>query len=202
MVACAILVFAVLYIRFYNKQSEVLPPYPLDALPTSFGGFLGADNFSPVRDFYDHSADEWILRNYTRTPEDKPIRVFVGYWKSQNELKKVTAPRYTAGGWGYYWIKTKPVPFGSSTAGLREFLNEKGQEKELVYYCYILDKKVISDEYHLKFLSMVSSLFYGRNNAWVLRVSMPVTNEWTVEQAEKYEEEFISELIPLLQKYM
>lgn len=201
-IACAILIIASLYIRAHSKEVRISSPQPIASFPLELRGFLGEKTFPSYKNFHDPSADEWILRIYTKKKEDMPIRVFIGYWENQDETKKINPPRYTSGGWEYYWIKTKSLSLGSRTVNLKEFLNERGLEKELVYYCYIVNGKIISNEYYLRFLSMLNSLLYGRSNAALLRISSPVTDNWSIEKAESYEEDFIKGILPILLEYV
>ncbi len=201
-IACAILILSSLFIRGHSTEAKTLSSQPIVNFPLEIEEFHGKTVFPSDKNFHDPSADNWILRIYLKKGHNKPIRVFLGYWESQNEGKRVNSPRYTIGGWEYYWIKTKSVTLGSKTVKLKEFLNEHGPEKELVYYCYIVDGKIISSEYRFRFFSMLSSLLTGRNNAALLRISMPVTDEWTVEKAEVYEEDFLRAILPLIQEYI
>ncbi len=201
-IACTILILSSLYVRGHGTEVKTPSSQPIVNFPSEIDGFLGKTVFPSDKNFHDPSADNWILRIYTKKGHNKPIRVYLGYWESQNEWKRINPPRYTMGGWGYYWIKTKSVSLESKTVTLKEFLNERGHEKELVYYCYIVDGKIISSEYRFRFFSTLSSLLTGRNNAALLRVSMPVTDEWTVEKAEVYEEDFLKTILPLIQEYI
>jgi EpsI family protein len=84
----------------------------------------------------------------------------------------------------------------------KEYLNERGEEKELVYYCYIVDGKVIPDEYRFRFLKAVNSLLYRRNNAALLRVSVPITSDFPIEMAEPYIEDFLKDFLPIVKEYL
>jgi len=200
--ACIILILSVLYVRGYNKETKIPPLQPITGFPSEFKGFHGKDVRPSYKNFHDPSADEKALRIYTKNGDDKLIRVFIGYWENQNEKKKISPPRYTGNRWGYYWIKTRTVSIASNKVKLKQFLIERGHEKELVYYCYIVNGKIVSSEYHLRLLNLLNSFLYGRNNAAVLRISMPVTDDWPIEKAEVYEEIFIKEILPLLLEYV
>lgn len=200
-IACAVLIMAILYTRGYNREIKKPSLQPIRSLPLVIGSYSGQDVYPVVNNFLDLSADEWILRVY-RKNDGKPIGVFVGYWENQNEKKRIRSPRYTNWDWKYYWIKTRPVVIGSAAIRLKEFLSERGNEKELVYYGYIVNGKIIGSEYHLRFLNMLNMLIRAKSNAAVFRVSVPVTDVFTLAQAEAYEDEFIKAVLPLLLKYI
>lgn len=200
-IACVVLIIAIFYTKGYSREIKKPSLQPIRSLPLVFESYTGEDVHPSVNSFFDPSADEWILRVY-RKNDGKPIGLFAGYWENQNEEKRIRSPRYTSGDWKYYWIKTRPVVIGSAAIRLKEFLNERGNEKELVYYGYIVNGKIIGSEYHLRFLNMVDMLLHAKSNAAVFRVSVPVTDVFTLERAEAYEDEFIKVVLPLLLKYI
>jgi EpsI family protein len=199
-IACAILIIAGLYLRIPRGETGISPSQPIADFPFEFSVYRGENIFSYNN--YNSSADQRVQRVYKKEGVDMPVDVSLEYWASQNETKRVVSPRYTGSGWEYYWIKTRTLSIDSGPVNLKEFLNERGSEKELVYYCYIIDGKIISDEYQLRLSSFLNSLLYGRSNIAVLRVSMPVTEQWSVENAESFQENFLKALLPILREYI
>ena len=86
---------------------------------------------------------------------------------------------------------------------VREFLNENenGRDKELTYYCYVIDGRFIADELQYRMTRMMTSLLHGRNNAGLVRISVPVTEDFTLEQAEAYAESFLREFMPIVREH-
>lgn len=199
-IACAILIIASLYLRIPRGKFEIPSSRPIADFPFELSGFRGESIFSYTN--YNTSADQTVRRIYKKEGVEMPVNVFIEYWTSQSETKRVVSPRYTMSGWGYNWIKTKTLPIDSGSINLKEFLNERGSKKELVYYCFIINKKIVSDEYQLRLHSFLNSLLHGRSNIAVLRVSMPVTEQWSAENAESFEENFLKELLPVLKEYI
>ena len=201
--ACAILILASVYTKWLIKEVSIPLMQPLAHMPSVVAGFIGDNVATSLRDSNYDSSDVKLLRIYKRKGEDVLIQVFLGYWESENETKRISSPRYTKEGWGYYWTKTKTLIIGDNNKiQLKEFLNERGEEKELVYYCYIIDGKVVPDEYRFRFLKAVSSLLYRKNNAALLRVATPITSDFPVEAAEPYIEEFLKDFLPVVKEYL
>jgi hypothetical protein len=142
--ACIILFVANFYLKDYNQKIKILPSKSITNIPLELRQFSGKDVIPTYNNFYDPSADESILRVYIKKGDNRPIHVFIGYWGIQNEKKKIHPPRYTSNQWGYYKIESKPILLGSKKVKLKRFLMEKGFERKLVYYCYIIDERVIS----------------------------------------------------------
>lgn len=201
--ACVTLILAGFYTRWLIKEVRIPLMQPLAHVPIAFGDFVGENVYFSSEDSNYNSSDVKILRIYKKRGENTPLNIFAGYWETEDEIKRIRSPRYTIEGWGYYWTKTKALITSSNNrAEFKEFLNERGEEKELVYYCYIVDGKVVPDEYRFRFLKAVNSLLYRRNNAALLRVSVPVTGDFPVEVAELYIEDFIRSFLPLLKDYL
>ena len=201
--ACLILLIAIVYMNNLSRESRVLLAVPLEHLPQEFGEFKGQD-VSPSKIAFDEpTADARIVRVYKGNREDHPIHVFVGYWENQNEAKRIKSPSYVAEGWGYYWIKTIKVDQGSDKeVEVKEFLSERGEKRELVYYCYIIKGKVVADDYRSRVMTMMNSLVHGKNNEALLRVAVPVTIDVPLERAEQYGEAFIHDFLPLLGSHL
>jgi EpsI family protein len=184
-------------------MSAIDIPRELEQIPDEVGKYIQSDSIQPFGDIYNPTADNSILREYLKNGEYRPIYIYVGYWGSQDEQKKIRSPRYTTEKWGYYWIKTKTLMIGDNDKiQLIELLNERGNEKELVYYAYIIDGKVVPDEYRYRFLKAVNSLLYRKNNAALLRVSTPITSDFPVEVADSYIEDFLRDFLPIVKEYL
>jgi EpsI family protein len=201
--ACAILILASVYTRWLIKEVRIPLMRPLAQMPSEVSGFIGENVSTSSQDSNYDSSDVKLLRIYRKYGDNILINVFVGYWESEDEIRRIRSPRYTTEGWGYYWTKTKSLSLGDNNKiQLKEFLNERGEEKELVYYCYIIDVKVIPDEYRFRFLKAVTALLYRKNNAALLRVSTPITSEFPVEMAEPYIEDFLKDFLPIVKEYV
>ena len=201
--ACAILILASGYTKWLIKEVSIPLMQPLDQIPIEVGEFVGENVSTFSQDSNYDSSDVKILRIYKRKGENALINVFLGYWEKEDEIRRIRSPRYTTEGWGYYWIKTKSVMTSSNNSmQFKEFLNERGDQKELVYYCYIINGKVVPDEYRFRFLKAVSSILYRKNNAALLRVSVPLTSDFPVEGAEMYIEDFIKDFLPVVKEYL
>ena len=201
-ISCAFLIFTIFYLMERREEKEIPPTKDIISFPREVKGFNGKDINPSYADFYGSAADSWILRAYTKNGDDRPIGIFIGYWERQDEIKKIKPPRYLNEQGSYTGIKTKSFKSGSMSISLKEFLNEKKHGKELIYYCYVIDKKIISSEYYFRYLNMRNKLLYGRNNAALLSFSMSVTDDWPVEKAEFYQEKFITDVLSILLQYI
>jgi EpsI family protein len=201
-ITCALLIAASFYLKIQRHEIKVPSQYPITSIPFQLSNFRGQNDRNYDHSFFDTSADKRILRNYTRDGDDKSVLFYLGYWENQDEHKRIKLPRYTDDQWSYLQLGTKLIAVGSDSIRIKKFLNERGSRKELVYYSYVINGKITANDYYFRFLKLMNSLLYGRTNAAVMRISMPVTNQWPLEKAEAYEEEFLREILPLLLEYV
>lgn len=200
--ACILLVLSIIFTgTLENIQRKIALSLPLSELPEEVAGFTG-ENVYPKEEIAKHnSADNWILREYKTRDGKLSMLVFVGYWEYQNEKKVIFSPRYITG--AQYFFKQKTIlNKQNDTFTLNSFVHDNNQQKELVYYCFLMDGKVIPDDYKFRFLRMINSLLYRKNNAALLMVSVPVTSDFPVEAAELYIEDFIKAFLPILNDYL
>jgi EpsI family protein len=200
--ACGILIAVMLFLHGL-AASKVPLVRPLEDLPSQFDHYSGHETLSAERTYDRGSADTWIFRTYTGGNMENPIHVFVGYWGRQDDDKRIKSPRYVREGWGYYWTRAKKVAhIRGNEIQLMEFLNEKGSQKELVYYCYFADGVIFNSEYELRLRNMLSALLKRQTNAAVMRVAVPVTGDQPLENVERHTEQFIEKFIPLVHGHL
>lgn len=200
--ACILLILSIIFAgTFENIQRKIALSLPLSELPEKVVGFVG-ENVYPKEELAKlQSADDWIVREYKRQDKDEPMLVFVGYWENQNENKVIFSPRYIIG--AQYAFRQKAVSNEKNDRVVfNSFVLDNNQQKSLVYYCFLMNGRVIPDDYKLRFLRMVNSLFYRKNNAALLRVSMPITSDFPVEMAEPYIEDFLKDFLPIVKEYL
>ena len=200
--ACILLILSIIFTgTFENIQRKIALSLPLSELPEKVDGFVG-ENVYPKDELAKlQSADSWIVREYQRQDKDNPILVYVGYWERQNERKVIFSPRYITG--AQYFFKQKTISNKQNNRFVfNSFVLDNNQKKELVYYCFLMDGKIIPDDYQFRFKRMVNSLLYRRNNAALLRVSAPITSNFPVEAAEAYIEDFLKDFLPIVKGYL
>ncbi len=197
LIAFLLLLGAGFAVRHLGAETRVPLAKPLNTVPLEFVGVTGHD-LQPAGSFqYDAKADTWIIRKYSSEPKLPQLSVYVGYWENQNEGKGILSPRYTRDGWNFYWIKKKQILIPSEGAiYMNEFLNEKGSEKELTYYSYLIGDRFIADENRYRLMRMMNAVLHGRSNAALVRITIPVTDDFPLERAETYAESFLREFLP------
>jgi EpsI family protein len=197
-----VLIITALFVHGHRKNIRVHSSKDIADIPYVIGSFNGVSIPPSSATYHDPSADQWIQRSYVKNSSEIPINVYIGYWENQNESKRIKPPRYSEGRWEYYWTKTKKINIKYKKGNLRELLNERDDQKELVLYCYIVNGRIFSSEYYLRYLNMVNLLINNKSNAALLRISIPISEGLTVESAEMYGENFFKEILTILYEYI
>ncbi len=199
LIACILLVCAGFVLRHLGAETRVPLKKPLSAIPLEFLGGIGREL---QRSAGSQSADTWIFRQYTSEPKVPRLSVYVGYWENQHDGKSIGSPRYTRDGWSFYWIRKKQIAIPSeSLVNVTEFLNEKGSEKELTYYSYLINGRYIADENHYRLMRIMNSVLHGHSNAGLVIITIPVTDDFPVDRAETYVESFLREFLPIIKTH-
>ena len=200
-IACIFLVLTIAYVKTQGSQLKIPLPMSFENLPLEFEEFAGENIYRYEEIAKYESADNWILREYKKNSDDISMLVFIGYWENQNENKLIVSPRYVSGAQTFVREKTIEDKHNNKSV-LNEFLTDGKKGKEVIYYCFFMDGKGIPDDYQFRFKRMVNSLLYRRNNAALLRVSTPITNDFPVEDAELYIEDFLKDFLPIVKEFL
>jgi EpsI family protein len=196
-VSLALLLVAGLLVNRLEAANPVEVLRALDSLPVEVGDYHGREAFSAEMNYRADTADTSVYRTYVARETAQLVHVYVGYWKNQSKKKRIKLPRYVFEGWGYYWMKKRHLPsdiYGKML--FHEFLNEGRNRKELVYYSYIVNGKIRSNDYWLRGMNMWNALFHNRNNAAVVRVSSFLVDGEPVDRAEERVENFLQSFMP------
>ncbi len=202
LIACLLLLGAGFAVRHLGGETRVMLAKPLNTVPLAFAGVTGRD-VQPAGSFqYDAKADTWIIRQYMKEPKGPRLSVYIGYWENQNDGKSIGSPRYTRDGWSFYRIRKKQILITpESSLDVTEFLNEKGSEKELTYYSYLIGGRFIADENRYRLMRIMNAVLHGRSNAGLVIITMPVTDDFSLDRAEIYAESFLRELLPIVKAH-
>ena len=189
---CAILLGALLLVERIEARVPVPLQRPLTSIPMKHEGFSGRDASTAEKNYQASTVDASVYRTYFEEGGLRPVHLYVGYWEAQDEAKKIKLPRYVFDGWGYYWMKEKLLVSPEwGRMPFKEFLNEDARRRELVYYSFVVNGKMMSNEYQLRIVNMLNALLHDRSNAAVIRVSSFLARDETVEEAEERVERFI-----------
>jgi EpsI family protein len=99
------------------------------------------------------------------------------------------------------------VPSGDGTARsvrVNRVVIEKGLERQLVYYWYQSQGRVVASEYWGKFYSVVDAVRHNRTDGALVRVMLvvPGPSSDALAESDRKALDFVSTLFPLLSNYL
>jgi EpsI family protein len=174
-------------------------PLPLAAVPMTIGAWHGSDaepfDAETMRIL---AADTTINRTYA-SASHTPVGFYAAYYAQQRPGVSIHSPLHCLPGTGW-----EPLDVSSRTMDsedglqvpVRRMLVRKEHEQALVLYWYSIHGRIVANELHSKFWLLHDSLRYGRSDAALIRLSVPVSG--SVESAERDALAFGRALLPTL----
>lgn len=198
-VARALLVLFVLAATTAFTASRTAPsprPVALDALPLRVAAWQGAD--APPLDAETRrvlAADAYVTRTY-ESAAAIPVDLYVAYYAQQRPNVSIHSPLHCLPGTGWEPLDVSTVDLASGGAPVRarRLLVRKNLDRAVVLYWYAIHGRVVADEIASRFVLLRDSLFAGRSDAALVRVSTPV--HASVERAEGDAIAFARALLP------
>jgi len=177
-VTAGILLGASVLLHTVSHGEPVVPRQPLRELPYIFANWRGQER--PVQE---QSVQVLGVSDYTNRvyfePADAPIQLYIGYYASQKTGDTIHSPKNCLPGSGWDPIKsgytTIPISGGQDIA-VNEYVIQKDQEKQLVFYWYQGRGRVIASEYSGKFWMIMDAITRNRTDGALVRVITPMND--------------------------
>lgn len=158
--------------RWQMKPADVPRAVSLDQLPLELGSWHGRRAADYTTDVVAAlGVDEYVNRGYA-TDDGAQANLYVGYYRSQQQGASIHSPLNCLPGAGWEPERVERVTFGRGTA--RKVTVRKGPRRFAVVYWYQTPTRVEGDEYRSRLYTVLDTLRYGRNDAALVRVMVPV----------------------------
>ncbi len=144
------------------------------------------------------AADASLNRTYA-SASHTPVGFYAAYYAQQRPGVSIHSPLHCLPGTGWEPLDVSARTLENrdgSTVSIRRMIVRKQGDQALVFYWYAIHGRVVGDELHSKFWLLHDSLRYGRSDAALIRLSVPVTD--SVESAEGDALAFGRALLPTL----
>lgn len=118
---------------------------------------------------------DYLYRSYS-DQEGHKIGLYIGYHSGGPESGPIHSPKHCLPGSGWFEISEKQVDLriGNSLLPTVQAIYQKGSQKELFIYYYLVKGEVLTNEYALKLAEIKNSILYKRRDSAFIRVSLPV----------------------------
>ena len=142
---------------------------------------------------------EYVMINY-QNQQHRPVNFYVAYYASQRKGVSPHSPKVCIPGGG--WEIAKFSRTRVDEMPVNRVLIRKGTQDQIVYYWFEERGTPIANEYLKKWMLFKDALFLNRTDGSLVRVTTPVMNDETLEDADLRAQEFIrisrNQLIQLL----
>lgn len=159
-------------LRWQLRPVAVTQPASLATLSLTFGewqGRRGADYAPDVVKAL--GVTEYVNRAYV-TRDGRGANLYVGYYRSQQQGASIHSPLNCLPGAGWEPETVDRVPFATGAAHLVSV--RKGAQRLMVLYWYQSATRIEGDEYRGRFYAAIDTMRYRRNDAALVRVTVPI----------------------------
>jgi EpsI family protein len=176
---CLILAVQAVASRRLDVVERDLPLPGLHSLPFQIGNWqAGEERALSPSEAETLRPDEYILRDYGSQDGQKPINLFVAYFKSLQNTYGPHSPRIClpGSGWLVRSAKTTNVKIANRPEGMpvNEYVMEKGPDQIFVVYWYQNNRSIWADEYWEKLRMLPDLLRYKRSDVSLVRLVTPL----------------------------
>jgi EpsI family protein len=174
----AFLLGAFLLLHSVSHGEPVVPHQPLRDLPYTVGAWSGEERPLSERIVQAVSVSDYTNRVYF-ADGNVPVQLYVGYYGTQKTGDTIHSPKNCLPGSGW-----DPIHSGFATiyiAGRRqivvnEYLIQKDENKQLVFYWYQGRGRVIASEYAGKFWMVADAISRNRTDGALVRLVTPIND--------------------------
>ena len=188
------------YLRYVEPVPDRGPD--LDGIPMQAEGYTGSEHFFSEQSYEVLQADTSTLRNYVDA-EGHSTWLFLGYFESQKYGSQIHSPKHCLPGGGWKIASIEPFDLelndGTRRNVNRLIVTERGR-RHLMFYWFETRGGIIRNEFALKWDLMVTSLLLRPTDAAIIRVSMPLTADDTIESGTIRALDFFNKLLPSIER--
>jgi len=161
-----------------HHGEPIVPRQPLSVLSYSLGAWSGEE-----RPFQGRIVQAVSVSDYTnRIYFDKagaPIQLYIGYYASQRTGDTIHSPKNCLPGSGWDPIQSGDVTIslpGGRQITVNEYVIQQDLNKQMVFYWYQSQGRVIASEYSAKFWMVADAISRNRTDGALVRVITPMND--------------------------
>jgi len=173
-----ILICAIVLLQTVSHGEAIVARQPLHDLSYALGAWMGKE--LPLQDEVVQAVgvSDYASRIYYQ-PTQAPVQLYVGYYASQRTGDTIHSPKNCLPGAGW-----DPIQAGYATLALsdgrkivvNQYVIQKDQDKQLVFYWYQGRGRVIASEYAGKFWMVADAIRRNRTDGALVRVLTPMND--------------------------
>jgi EpsI family protein len=167
-----LLLGAYVLLHSVSHGEPIVPRRPLRELPYTLANWKGQERPFPDRVVQATGVTDYTNRIYVDGTEG-PVQIYIGYYANQRAGDIIHSPKNCLPGSGWDPIQSgyTAIPIsGRQSIVVNQFVIQKDQEKQLVFYWYEGRGRVIASEYSGKFWMIVDAVSRSRTDGALVRV--------------------------------
>ncbi|MGA9883710.1 MAG: exosortase C-terminal domain/associated protein EpsI [Candidatus Acidiferrales bacterium] len=166
--------FALLHTMSHGEA--IVLRQPLRDVPYIVGRWNGQDQPLEPQVVQAVGVTDYVNRFYFRSSSD-PVQLYVGYYRSQRTGDTIHSPKNCLPGAGWDPIRSAYTTIQLSSGRniiVNEYVIQRDQNKQLVFYWYQGRGRVIASEYKAKFWMIADAIERNRTDAALVRLVTPM----------------------------
>lgn len=184
-ITAGLLIAAFILLHGVSHGETIVPHQPLSQLPYIIGPWSGQEYPLSQEVLHAVSVSDYTNRLYSTTGI-APVQLYVGFYGSQKTGDTIHSPKNCLPGSGWDPVRagetTIAVPGGRKIV-VNEYVIQRDQDKQLVFYWYQGRGRVIASEYAAKFWMVTDAISKNRTDGALVRVITPIANNEATAQA-------------------
>jgi len=177
-VTAVILVGGSLVLRDLARSEPIVLRQPVRELPIEIARWTGREVPLQEQVVKVAGVSDYTNRFYFEAG-DAPIQLYVGYYASQKNGDRIHSPKNCLPGSGWDPVESRyamiPIP-GHHAIVVNEYVIQKDQDEQLVFYWYQGRGRVIANEYWAKFWMTMDAISRNRTDGALVRVITPMND--------------------------
>jgi EpsI family protein len=177
-IAAIILLAASVSLHSVSHGEPIVAREPLRELPYQLASWRGEERPLQLQVVEAVSVTDYTNRLYF-DPAAEPVLLYIGYYDSQRTGSTIHSPKNCLPGAGW-----DPIRAGYASVSLlngqaivvNEYVVQRDQNKQLVFYWYQGRGRVIASEYSGKFWMVADAISRNRTDGALVRVITPIGN--------------------------
>jgi EpsI family protein len=198
-ITSCILLGGSLLLHTLQHGEAVVARQPLSDIPETLGAWHGESHPLQPQVLQILNVTDYTNRLYVE-PDGKPVQLYIGYYANQRTGDTIHSPKNCLPGAGW-----DPIQSGYTTITLNdgrqvtinEYVIQQDLNKQMVFYWYQTQGRVIASEYSAKFWMVSDALTRNRTDGALVRVITPMNDSEEVAKARLTQ--FTQALFPHLQ---
>jgi EpsI family protein len=173
-----ILLCAFVLLQTMSHGEAIVTRQPLHVLPYSLGPWSGEEQPLQQQVVQVVGVTDYTNRIYSQLFQS-PVQLYVGYYASQRTGDTIHSPKNCLPGSGWDPIQsgyaTVSLPTGRNIV-VNEYVIQRDQYKQLVFYWYQGRGRVVASEYAGKFWMIADAISRNRTDGALVRVITPMND--------------------------